>query len=254
MSATCAVARAQFLPCAVVPVYDHERPVARVLAAIRAAGLPCFLVDDGSGPRCAHELERIAAHDPGTRLLRLPANRGKGSAVRVGLRAAAARGYTHALQIDADAQHCLADIPRFIAEARAYPQALVCGCPVFDETLPRVRRYGRHLGQLMVWLNTLSFAIRDSMCGFRVYPLGPVLGLLARHPLGPRMDFDVEILVRLHWRQQPLRWLDTRVTYPCDGVSHFRLLGDNARMVLMQVRLTGGMLLRLPLLLWRNLT
>jgi len=101
----------------------------------------------------------------------------------------------------------------------------------------------------MVWLNTLSFAIRDSLCGFRVYPLGPVLALAAAEHVGERMDFDVEIIVRLYWRGVPLTWIDTAVTYPLDGVSHFRMVRDNLRMVALQTRLTGGMLLRLPRLL-----
>ncbi len=73
-----------FNPCAIVPVFDHEHAVARVVDALRAAGLPCVLVDDGSGPACARELDRIAATVPYTRLLRLPANGGKGAAMLAG--------------------------------------------------------------------------------------------------------------------------------------------------------------------------
>ncbi|HXA93851.1 MAG TPA: glycosyltransferase family 2 protein [Steroidobacteraceae bacterium] len=242
-----------FLPCAVIPVYDHEHAVGRVLGAVRAAGLPCFLVDDGSGPACARELDRLAASTPQTTLLRLPRNGGKGGAVIAGFRRAAALGYSHALQIDADGQHALGDIARFVAEGRAHPEALICGRPVFDASMPRVRRYGRYLTHAMVWLNTLSFDIPDSLCGFRLYPLRAVVELLQREHVGPRMEFDTEIIVRLHWRRLTLRWLDTAVTYPFDGVSHFRLFRDNVRMVALQTRLTLGMLLRLPLILWRRL-
>ncbi|HTV51475.1 MAG TPA: glycosyltransferase family 2 protein [Steroidobacteraceae bacterium] len=242
-----------YLPCAVIPVYNHEHAVGRVLAAVRAAGLPCLLVDDGSALACARELERLASSTPQTRLLRQDANRGKGEAVMAGFRAAAASGYTHALQIDADGQHALGDIPRFVAEARDNPRALVCGRPIFDASMPAVRRYGRYLTHALVWLDTLSFAIPDSLCGFRLYPLAPVLQLLAQEHVGARMEFDVEILVRLYWRGVPLRWIDTRVTYPLDGVSHFRLLRDNARMVALQTRLLLGMLLRLPRLLRQRL-
>ena len=242
-----------FAPCGVIPVYNHEHAVGRVLAAVRAAGLPCLLVDDGSDAPCARELERLAASTPQTQLLRLAPNRGKGCAMIAGFRAAAARGYTHALQVDADAQHALGDIPRFVAEARAYPQALICGRPLFDASMPRARRYGRYLTHALVWLDTLSFSIPDSLCGFRVYPLGPVVHLAAEEHIGARMEFDVEILVRLYWRRLSLRWIPTRVTYPLDGVSHFRMLRDNARMVALQARLVFGMLLRLPQLLRRKL-
>jgi glycosyltransferase involved in cell wall biosynthesis len=243
-----------FLPCAVIPVYDHERTVGRVLEAVRAAGLPCLLVDDGSSAGCARELERLAAATPGARLMRLPENRGKGHAVMAGFEAAASQGYTHALQVDADGQHSLEDIPRFIGEARAYPGALVCGRPVFDASMPALRRYGRYLTHALVWLETLSLDIPDSLCGFRVYPLAAVIRLLREEHVGARMDFDVEIIVRLYWRRVPLRWLSTRVVYPRDGVSHFRLLRDNARMVALQLRLLCGMVPRMPALLTRKLS
>jgi glycosyltransferase involved in cell wall biosynthesis len=247
-------AEARFAPCAVIPVYNHERAIGKVLAAVRAAGLPCVMVDDASGTECARELDRLAATDTQhVSLVRLPVNLGKGGAVTAGLRAAHERGFTHALQIDADGQHAMGDITRFVEEGREYPEALVCGRPVFDEAMPKGRFYGRYLTHVFVWLNTLSFDIPDSMCGFRVYPLVPVLKLLNSTRLGSRMDFDVEVLVRLHWRNQPMRWLDTRVSYPLDGVSHFRLVWDNALMVRLQLKLLAGMLVRLPLLLRRKL-
>jgi glycosyltransferase involved in cell wall biosynthesis len=247
------VADRPFSPCAVIPVFDHERTIAQVVAAVRESGLLCLLVDDGSGPACARELERLAREVPGAKLIRLAPNRGKGVAVIAGFRAAAAEGHTHALQIDADGQHALTDIPRFIEEARGHPTALICGRPLFDASMPRLRRYGRWLTHALVWLETLSFEIPDSLCGFRVYPLDPVIRLAAAEHIGARMDFDVEVLVRLHWRGVPLRWIPTRVTYPFDGISHFRLVRDNAHMVLLQLRLLAGMFLRLPRLIGRKL-
>ena len=67
------------------------------------------------------------------------------------------------------------------------------------------------------------------------------------------MDFDSEIIVRLHWRQVPMIWLATRVSYPLDGVSNYRMFLDNVRMTTLHIRLTLGMLIRLPVLLWRKL-
>ena len=243
---------AAFAPCAVIPVYNHEHAIGRVVEAVRAAGLPCVLVDDASNDACARELDRLATLGPDVALIRLPVNLGKGGAVTAGLRAAQKVGFTHALQVDADGQHALGDIPRFLAEAQAHPGAMVCGRPVFDAAMPKGRFYGRYVTHVFVWLNTLSFDIPDSLCGFRVYPLAPVLALLNSVRLGSRMDFDVEVLVRLHWRGLPMRWLDTRVSYPTDGVSHFRMVWDNVLMVRLQAKLFVGMLARLPLLLWRN--
>ena len=198
-----------FNPCAIVPVFDHEHAVARVVAGVRAAGLPCLLVDDGSGPACARELDRLAAMVPHTSVLRLPVNGGKGAAMLAGFAAAWQLGYSHGLQIDADGQHALGDIPAFLEAARRQPRALICGRPVFDRSMPALRHYGRYLTHALVWLNTLSRSIPDSMCGFRVYPLEPVMALMAEEYIGRRMDFDVEIIVRMYWRGVPMRWIPT---------------------------------------------
>jgi glycosyltransferase involved in cell wall biosynthesis len=239
--------------CAVIPVFDHEHAVGSMVAPLRQQGLTVFLVDDGSGPSCAAALERLADADPGVRLLRLPHNQGKGAAVMAGLTAAAAAGYSHALQIDADGQHDPQDLPRLLAAIAADPRSLVCGRPVFDASIPRHRLYLRYLTHAMVWLNTLSFDIPDSMCGLRIYPLAVVLPILEAESSGRRMDFDPEVLVRLHWHGVRMQWLPTKVRYPVDGVSHFRLLRDNWLITRMHTRLFFGMLRRLPRLLARNL-
>ena len=238
-------------PVAVIPVYDHGDAVGAVVANVRAAGLRCILVDDGSSAGCAAVLDALAAAEDVT-LVRLAVNQGKGGAMIAGLRAAAAAGWSHALQIDADGQHDAGDIPAFLARARAEPDAVICGVPVYDESVPTGRLVGRYATHVWVWINSLSFAIRDSMCGFRVYPLAPVVRLFDEARLGRRMDFDPEVLVRLHWRGLRIVNLPTRVTYPQDGLSHFRLGLDNWLISKMHARLFFGMLLRSPLLLWRK--
>jgi glycosyltransferase involved in cell wall biosynthesis len=238
-------------PCVVIPVYDHEGAIGETVAGLERFGLRTYLVDDGSKPACAAVLDALAARWPWVRVLRHARNQGKGAAVRTGCTAAAADGYTHAVQVDADGQHDLDDLPKLLALAAESPQAVVTGIPVYDESVPKSRLYGRYLTHVWVWINTLSLEIRDSMCGFRVYPLAAALDVWRTAYIGRRMDFDTEMIVRLYWRGVPVRQLPTRVTYPRDGVSHFDLLWDNVRLTAMQTRLAVGMLLRLPLLLWR---
>ena len=129
---------------------------------------------------------------------------------------------------------------------------MIAGCPIYDASVPRGRLYGRYATHVWVWINTLSFDIRDSMCGFRLYPLASVLPLLDRVRIGQRMDFDSDIIVRLHWRGVRVVNQPTRVTYPQDGISHFRMFRDNVRISWMHTRLFAGMLYRSPLLLWRK--
>jgi glycosyltransferase involved in cell wall biosynthesis len=231
----------------VIPVFDHEHAIGAMVRGVLDSGHDCLLVDDGSGPACAAVLDALAEElAPRVRLLRLPVNQGKGGAVLAGFAEAARLGASHALQIDADGQHDPADIPRFVAASRAQPQAVICGAPEYDASVPKGRLYGRYATHIWVWINTLSFAIRDSMCGFRIYPLPPVLRLAGEETIGRRMDFDIEVIVRLYWRGVPVQNLLTRVTYPRDGVSHFDVWRDNVRITRMHTRLFFGMLRRLP--------
>lgn len=238
-------------PVAVVPVYNHAATAGAVVRSLHALGLPVILVDDGSEAGCAAALDALAA-TPETSLLRLPINSGKGSAVIAGLREAHARGYTHALQLDADGQHDAAALPAFLAAMRDAPNAVIVGCPRYDESVPKGRLIGRYATHLWVWINTLSRRIRDSMCGLRVYPLAAALPALDAMPAQSRMEFDTEILVRLDWAGVPIRNEPVSVRYPPDGVSHFRLWRDNARISKMHARLFFGMLRRLPRLLARH--
>ncbi len=242
-----------FKPCFVVPVYNHEHAIAAVVAGLLPHGLHCVLVDDGSRQECAVELARLAAaHPQEVTLVTHEVNQGKGGAVMTGFQAAARLGYTHALQVDADGQHNLDDVAGFLASAAERPEALVVGYPIYDQSVPKGRLYGRYATHVWVWINTLSLQIKDSMCGFRVYPLQPVLALMARQRLGLRMNFDIEILVRLFWEGVPMVNRATRVGYPADGVSHFQVWRDNVLISRMHARLFFGMLWRAPRLLARR--
>lgn len=242
-----------FKPCVLIPVYNHEHAIATVVDEVLTHDLHCILIDDGSSPACAEVLDKLAAaHQGKVTLARHTVNGGKGAAVLTGFRQAAKAGYTHALQIDADGQHRVADIPKFLQLAEANPDAVISGYPVYDESVPKARLYGRYLTHVWVWINTLSFQIRDSMCGFRVYPVASVITLANRQNIGKRMNFDTDILVRLYWDGSRVLNLPTRVSYPIDGVSHFRVWLDNVLITRMHTVLFFGMLLRIPRLLMRK--
>lgn len=241
-----------FRACIVVPVYNHGPGACTLAARLEPLGLRTILVNDGSHADCAEMLRQLSATHDWIEIVEHERNRGKGGAVLSGLRTARTQGFTHALQIDADGQHDTGDIPRFLSLASENPGAVVTGRPVFDASAPKGRQLARYLTHVWVWIETLSFTIRDSMCGFRVYPLEPVLQLADRTKLGQRMDFDPEVLVRLFWMGIPVVSLPTAVSYPKDGVSHFRILHDNLLITRMHVRLVFGMLWRAPLLLYRR--
>ncbi len=242
----------EFRPIVLIPVYDHEQCLADIVASLRQKNLPVLLVDDASHAACAHEIRRIASAVDGVFFAGHAVNGGKGAAVVSGFEVAYNLGFTHVLQIDADGQHDLTATDDFLAMSRAHPTSLICGFPIYYASVPTARLKGRKISNWWVHVNSLSSAVKDALCGFRVYPLAAVRPLLKREHVGKRMDFDVEILVRLLWQGTPVINRPVGVTYPKDGISHFDLVRDNIRISLMHTRLFFGMLYRLPRLLYRR--
>lgn len=235
--------------CAVVPTYNHHEALGAVAAALHNHGLPIIIVDDGSGEPAREGIAKLHAPERDVEVVRLDKNLGKGGAVAIGLRRAHAHGFSHAVQVDADGQHDLTQLAPLMALSNLRPEALVSGRAVYDASVPRSRRYGRWVTHFWVWVETLSFRIADSMCGFRVYPLAATLAVLDTEPVGRTMDFDTAIMVRLFWRGVPVLQIPVRVVYPKGNTSNFHLLRDNWRITQMHTRLVFTMLGRLPSIL-----
>jgi glycosyltransferase involved in cell wall biosynthesis len=242
-----------FAPCLLIPHFNHYAQFERIVTRLRDLGLPGVVVDDGSHREHISALRKLATRESWLELICHASNRGKGAALKTGFVYARVRGYSHVIQIDADGQHTIADVSHFIRAAEYQPLAIIAGLPRFDENIPKIRLFGRSITNYLVIPESLSFQIKDAMCGFRVYPLAAMEYILDSYYIGSRMDFDAEILVKAVWATCPVRFLETRVQYPADGASHFNYLRDNVIMARMHVRLLLGMLLRLPGILLHRL-
>ncbi|MBJ7538700.1 glycosyltransferase family 2 protein [Marinomonas transparens] len=247
------VSNNNFKPAIIIPVYNHEDAISTTLDEVLVYGYPIVLVNDGSSEACTKVLQTLAnRHNESVHLLHLNTNSGKGAAVKSGMKYLLEQGFSHALQVDADGQHNVTDIPVFMRTAELSPASIISGYPIYDQSVPRHRYYARYLTHVWVWINTLSFTIKDSMCGFRVYPLHLICAQLNKSPCGDRMDFDTEIIVRWIWTGHPVKNIPTRVRYPENGISHFNAVKDNLLISWMHTRLFFGMVWRLPPLLWRK--
>lgn len=241
-----------FSPCILIPIYNHKGTIRTLVKALNQHQLNIVIVDDGSDLATKAILATLAEDYATVQLEQLAENGGKGAAVMHGMRVAYAAGYSHALQVDADGQHDIQDVQQFLDQGVNNQEAVVCGNPTYDASIPKGRLYGRYITHFWVRIETLSAAIGDTMCGFRLYPLAATCALINSVKLPRRMDFDIEILVRLAWRGLRFINIPTKVIYPTDGISHFNLVRDNIRITKMHTKLVCGMLLRLPCLLWRK--
>jgi len=239
-----------------IPSYNPGPKVFETVRDARAHWAPVWIVVDGSTDGTPPELQRMARDDPHLRVIVLPRNRGKGSAVLEGIRMARSMGYTHVLTMDSDGQHPAGLIPEFMAASAANPGAMILGKPVFDASAPTIRVRGRKLSNWWANVETLWAGIGDSLFGFRIYPIAELLGVMEAGAWMRRFDFDPEAAVRLAWRgvrpiniDAPVRYLTTAE----GGVSHFNYLRDNVLLTCMHTRLVFGFVARLPRLVQQRL-
>lgn len=213
-------------PCIIIPCYNHGRELSQYLPLVAEMGVDIIVMNDGSN---AEESALItqACRKSAVRLIQSGVNQGKWAAVLSGMQAAQEAGYTHALQCDSDGQHNPCSIPEIISKAESFPEHVIVGQPQYGDDAPSARLYGRRITNFFVQLETAGACRLDAMCGFRMYPIAPVVELIRRYGISPGMAGDIEMLVRIYWSGIPVTSIPVEVSYPEGGRSNFRMLRDN---------------------------
>lgn len=243
--------RARRLGCAVViPTYNNDRTLGGVIAGVRRYCADIFVGNDGSTDRTAE----VLASTEGIRTIAYARNRGKGYALRRGLRAAREAGFRYALTIDSDGQHYPDDIARFIERIERRPDTLLIGARnLTADNMPARNTFANRFSNFWYLVET-GRRLEDTQSGFRLYPLRR-LGRL--RSLCNLYEFEVEVIVRAAWRGVEVENIPVRVYYAPDGerVSHFRPLRDFTRISLLNsVLVLEALLFYYPWRFFRALT
>ena len=239
--------------CVILPSYNSGRWLAPTLASVLEAGVPVYLVIDGSTDQSEGCLEGFLGHKTPLNVLRLAENRGKGAAVLEALEAASLTGFSHALVFDSDGQHEPRDIPAMLSLSLAHPEAMVLGAPRFGPDAPLLRVLGRRIANWWTNLETLWGGIQDSLFGLRVYPVAESLKVLHSISGGRRFDFETQLCVRLYWSGVPSLNYSSKVLYPPKadgGISHFNYWRDNLLLIRTHSHLLMKAIFSLPML-WK---
>ena len=232
----------------VAPTFNHAGALSEVLQALARHDLPIIVVNDGATDSTASVLAEWLeknASGPMRRVVTHDANRGKAAALRTGFAEAARLGYTHALTIDTDGQHDVADLEALTALSARNPDALVIGARTSaGARAPIASRIGRSLSNWFVWVES-AVSVTDSQSGMRAYPLGHML-VLAGH--ASRYGFETEVIVRAGWYGVPVLETPIRCIYQVPGgrTTHFRLGWDTLASIGMHAGLLGRALLPGP--------
>lgn len=220
---------------ALIPALDCEATIQAVVQETRRFVPRVLVVDDGSSDRTAD-----AAKAAGAEVLRQPANRGKGAALRAGMQALLRDGVTHVVTLDGDAQHLPEDIPRLLAASAAEPDALVMGARQHEPgSLTKIRAFGNRYANRWVRI-ACGREFEDTQSGFRVYPVAATLALGCR---ADRFAFETEVVIRAVRAGLPVRSVPVRVYNPPPDqrTSHFHGVWDSIRIVVTVI----GLLLRI---------
>jgi glycosyltransferase involved in cell wall biosynthesis len=217
-----------------IPAYDCAATIAEVVAGARQHVERVLVVDDGSRDDTA---ARAAA--AGAAVLRLPANAGKGEALRAGFARLAGEGVTHVLTMDGDGQHLGREIPALLAASAASPAALVIGARrIGTQEVTPIKLFGNRFANRWVEI-ACGQKLPDTQSGFRVYPLAETSRLGAH---AGRFAFETEVLIRAARAGVAIHSVPVDVYYPpaAERVSHYRPWGDTLRIIAVVV----GLILR----------
>jgi glycosyltransferase involved in cell wall biosynthesis len=218
----------------IIPSYNTGPKLLETVRQALACWQPVWVVMDGSTDGSAAALAEWVDRENGLRIFSLERNSGKGAAVLHALLVAGREGFTHALVLDADGQHSVEHISRFMRASQKNPAAMILGVPQFAADAPASRRHGRRVGNWWANLETFWGGIDDSLFGFRVYPLRESVRILQSIRGARRFDFDTELAVRLFWAGVPPVNLPAPVQYfnPAEGgTSHFHYWRDNLLLI-----------------------
>jgi glycosyltransferase involved in cell wall biosynthesis len=227
------VAQIRLHTAAIIPAYREEKHVGDVVGRTRQQLDHVLVVDDGSTDQTAQE-----AREAGAEVIVHSQNRGKGEAIKTGLRhwlAAAPkafggggldRQFTRVIVLDADGQHLPEEIDRFIAAA-----AIATGPGFFLGNrmnnlagMPFIRRVvNRYMSKQISRL--CGQEIPDTQCGFRMLDRQLIPELLGG---ANRFDYETEMLIIASCRGYRIQSIPITTVYS-DEVSNIHPIRDAVR-------------------------
>jgi len=209
--------------CVLIPTYNNEKTLKRVIDGVLDYTENIIVVNDGS----TDSTQNILHHYPQINVINLPENKGKGNGLKISFRKAKELGYHYAITIDSDGQHYPDDIPVFVeALLNEKEDVLLIGNRnMSQDGIPKKSSFGNRFSNFWFWFET-GIKLEDTQSGYRLYPLHKI----PKKYFTPKFEFEIEIIVRTAWRHVHVKNVPIKVLYdPAERVSHFRPFKDFTR-------------------------
>jgi len=209
--------------CAVIPAFNNETTISKVVERTRREIDHVVVVDDGS----TDETARLA-EDAGAHVIRVSKNKGKGNALRTSFRYALANDFDAVITLDADMQHDPSEIPKFVRHHATSKSKIVIGARLHSRRkMPRIRYANNIIGKYTFsWL--IGQPIDDSQCGFRLYDREVMENI---HILNDGFEAEADILLRGGKRDYRIGFVPIESIYSSNPEcpSYFRPVKDTFR-------------------------
>lgn len=209
--------------CVLIPTYNNEKTLKRVIDGVLEYTENIIVVNDGSIDSTAQILQNY----PAIEVISLPENKGKGNGLKTGFKKAKKSGFDYAITIDSDGQHYPDDIPVFVEALlkEAEDVLLIGNRNMSQDGIPKKSSFGNRFSNFWFWFET-GIKLDDTQSGYRLYPLHRI----PKKYFTPKFEFEIEIIVRTAWRHVPVKNIPIKVLYdPAERVSHFRPFKDFTR-------------------------
>jgi len=207
-----------------IPTYNNSGSLADVIRNVLAYTKQVIVVNDGS----TDNTTQILSEFKDIHIVSYSPNRGKGIALRTGIKEAARLGYEYAIAMDSDGQHYAYDLPKFLEQILETPGALIVGARNLNqENVPGKSTFGNRFSNFWYWAET-GIRLPDTQSGYRLYP---VQKLAKKKYFTRKYEFEIEVMVRAAWSGIPVISIPISVYYPPadERVSHFRPFKDFSR-------------------------
>jgi glycosyltransferase involved in cell wall biosynthesis len=214
--------------CVVIPSYNNDRYIEKVLLDVLKYCKDVIVVNDGS----TDSTPEILAKYETVHVITFPKNKGKGEALRSGLKYALDKGYRYVLTLDSDGQHFAKDIPGMLSGIESEPDTLVIGSRQSGiDNVPRKNTFANRISNFWFRIET-GVKLSDTQSGFRLYPIKAIKGI---RTFSGRYEFELEIIVKASWRGIKIKNFPIDVYYPPgdERISHFRPFTDFLRISLL---------------------
>lgn len=219
--------------CVLIPTYNNEKTLKRVIDGVLIYTQNIIVVNDGSTDSTSEILNQY----PQITVINLPENKGKGNGLKTGFRKAMGMGYNYAITIDSDGQHYPDDIPVFV-EALVNENedvVLIGNRNMSQDGIPKKSSFGNRFSNFWFWFET-GIKLEDTQSGYRLYPLHKI----PKKYFTPKFEFEIEIIVRSAWKHVPVKNVPIKVLYdPAERVSHFRPFRDFTRISILNTILVA---------------